>query len=155
MGKYSLAAKLSDELGGTIDDGLRWVDEIGSETAAKTADEAAEGGSSVIGDWWKPATAVGGVGSGAALAWRQQDIMKAEKIASQQEDYASAAKSIMESDMSPRAKKEMLKQLNNNSPSTQNAGKSGDGGLFDDPMMIVVGLVILAFVLRYTLGSDA
>ena len=74
MGKFSLATKLSDELGVSFAKASRFVDDVGLPTAKATLDEAIAAGSRTVSDWWKPATVSGVLVGGGALAWRQQDL---------------------------------------------------------------------------------
>lgn len=157
MGKFQLATSLADELGTSVGKASRFIDEVGAPAARDTLDEAAEGASRTVENWWKPAAVGGGLIGGGGLAWRQQNIEQAEAIASQQQDYSEAIRSIMESDLSPEQKRQMVQGLNDNAP----AGNGGDGGdgddgglLGNDLQITLVMLVVLAFAFRYTLGDD-
>lgn len=161
MGKLSLATKLADELGSSVDEAMRFVDEVGAPAARNTVDELAGGASRTVENWWKPVAGTGAVVGGGALAWRQQDIMQAKAIASQQQDYSSAVESIMASDLSPEAKRELLQKLNQSSPASgtnpnnQGGNNGGDDGLLGgDTQTTLVLLIVVAFALKYTLGDD-
>ncbi|AAY24956.1 head protein [Haloarcula hispanica virus SH1] len=160
MGKFALASRLADELGSSVDETIRFVDEVGVQPARSMLDEAAQSGSRTVQNWWKPATAVGVVGGGGALAWRQQEIDQARAIANQQKSYTSAAREVMQSDLSPEAKRELVNQLNENGPASgqnKNGGGGDDGGgglLGGDIQTTLVLLIVVAFALRYTLGDD-
>jgi len=159
MSKFSLAASLADELGTSISKASRFIDEVGAPAARNTLDEAAQGASRTVEKWWKPAAAGGGIIGGGALAWRQQDLEQARAISEQEQGYSSAIESIMDSDLPPAKKRELVESLNNNR--TSNDGGSGDGGdsgLFGDGIegtlikLLVVAMVV-GFLLNYA-GSS-
>ncbi|AGC65551.1 head protein [Haloarcula hispanica virus PH1] len=159
MGKFALASRLADELGTSVSKASRFVDEVGAPAARNTIDEAAQAGSRTVSKWWKPTAAVGTIGTGGALAWRQQDLSQARAIADQQQDYTAAVESIMDSDLPPERKREMVDALNQNAPASgenKNGGNDGgDGGLLGgDLQTTLVLLIVVAFALRYTLGDD-
>jgi hypothetical protein len=163
MGKLSLATRLADEIGSSTDEAMRFIDEVGMERARSVVDEAAESASKTVENWWRP-TAIGGtLVGGGALAWRQQDLEQAQALANQQQDYTSAVQAIMESDLPPEKKQEMIDQLLNNAPASggnngnggDDGGDDGGGGLLGtDVQTTIVLLVVLAFAFRYTLGGD-
>lgn len=160
MGKVSLAARLADEIGTTTDEALRFVDEVGAPKVEETIENAASEGSRIVGDWWKPATIGGGVVGGGALYWREQDLERARQIANQQQDYTNALQAIMESDMAPKRKQEMLRQLNKNTPASDGGGDedSGGDGLFGGGLegTLLKGLVVMmvvGFLLNYASSS--
>lgn len=160
MSKLTLAAKLADETGVALTKAKQFVDDVGLETATRSADELTQAGSRTIADWWKPALATGGLVAGGALVWRQQDLQEAEAIASQQQGYSDAWASLMDSGLSPEAKKELAVRLIEQSPASNGGGGDGDGkddtgGLIpDDPAMMVVLVIVLVMVLRYSLGGS-
>lgn len=160
MGKFSLASKLADELGKSTEEAMRFVDEVGAPRARSVLDEAASGASRTVSNWWKPAAATGGIVGGGALAWRQQDLEQARAIANQQQDYTSAVQGIMESDLPPERKQELIDQLNESAPASgtnpnnQGGGGGGGGLLGGDMQTTLILLVVLAFAFRYTLGDD-
>lgn len=158
MGKFALASKLADEIGTSVDEAMRFVDEVGAPAARRTADEAAEGAGKTVSNWWKPAAAGTSLVGGGALVWRQQDLEQAEAIASQQQDYSTAIQSIMESDLPPKRKREMLESLNQNSPASKDNKDDGDGGPFSDLfgggiegtlVKMVVVVMVVGFLLNY------
>ena len=163
MSKLSLAAKLADETGVALTKAKKFVDDVGTKTASRSLDEMTQAGSRTISDWWKPALATGGLVGGGALVWRQQDLQEAEAIASQQQGYSDAWQALMDSGLSPEAKKELAVRLIEQSPaSNDNSGSGGgggdssdDGGLLpDDPATIVILVIVLVMVLRYSLGGS-
>lgn len=165
MASAGIAARMADELGATYDDAARWVDELGGSRAAQVSDEAAQGGSSTVGDWWKPAAAVGGIGGGGALLWRQQDVQKARSLADSQQDYSSAIQSIMEDDsLSSEQKQKFVDQLTSNLPSGEDSDDGGGGPLDRLTEMFDLGgaqttlilVIVVAIVLTQTLdgGGD-
>ena len=159
MSKLSLAAKLADETGVALSKAKKFVDDVGVKTATRSLDEVIEAGSRTISEWWKPALATGGRVGGGALGWRQQDLQEAEAIASQQRDYSDAWASLMDSGLSPEAKKELAVRLIEQSPSSNGDGSKGgeskDGGLLpEDPAALVILVIVLVMVLRYSLGGS-
>jgi len=164
MGKYGLATKLADEIGSSTEEAMRFVDEVGAPAARKTLDETAEGASRTISKWWKPTAAGTGLVGGGALVWRQQDLNQAEAIASQQQDYTSSVQSIMESDLPPERKREMLRALNENAPASGanngggDGGDGGDGGLLGGDIQgtlikLLVVMMVVGFLLNYAGNS--
>ena len=159
MAKLRLARELAEQTGKSLSEARRFVEDVGVPRAQSLVDEAAEAGSRTVQNWWKPTLAGGTLIGGGALAWRQQDLQQARAIAAQQQDYGSAIESIMDSDLPPDKKQEMVDSLINNSPASQQnqGGDGGDGGgglLGGDAQTTIILLVVLAFVMRYTLGSD-
>lgn len=158
MGKAGLAAKIADEVGTTVDDAYKWVDDVGVPKAQSALDDITTRGSKTVEKWWKPATAGGAVVGGTAVAWRQQDVWEAQAIADQQQTYADAFQSIMESDLDPAQKEELVDELRNSSPASgQNSGGGGGGILGNDLQTTLVLIVIVAIVLSQTLdtGGDS
>lgn len=160
MSKFSVAMKLADEAGVSLSKAQRFIDDVGLDTARKAADDAAEAGSRAISSgWWKPAAGVGVIGGGA-LAWRQQDLERAEAIASQAQSYNSALAQIMDSDLSPKAKRELATTLTDTSPGAGgdngSGGGGGGGGLLPGGMQTtIVLLIVLVFGMKFALdGGD-
>jgi len=132
MGKLSVATKLADELGKSVDEAYRFVDEVGVKSAKAAADDVAEAGSRTVSKWWKPAAGVGAIGGGGAIAWRQQNLERAKAIARQEASMSDSVASIMDSDLPPDKKQELLRELLNASPSNNNNDDDGGGGPFSD-----------------------
>ena len=149
MSKLTLATRLADELGVSIQNASQFVDDVGAPTARRALDEAVAAGSRTVSDWWKPVTAGGVLVGGGALAWRQQDLEQARAIAAQQQDYSSALASIMESDLSPEAKRELVVNLSERA--SGDATKSKPGLLGSDIQTTLILLVVLVFVLKFGL----
>jgi hypothetical protein len=163
MGKFSLAARLADEAGTSLSKSKRFVEEVGAPKVERLLDDAAQSGSSTVEKWWKPALGAGAIGGGGALAWRQQELETARSIADQQQGYTEAVTSIMDSDLSPEKKRNLVDSLISNSPSSGSntgggggaGGGDGGGGLLgNDIQTTIVLMVVLAFALRYTLGDE-
>jgi len=160
MGKFALASKLADELGSSVDETMRFVDEVGADAARSTLNEASSAASRTVSKWWKPTAAGTGLVGGGALVWRQQDLQQAQAIASQQQDYTSAVQSIMESDLPPERKKEMLEALEQNAPASgenNGGGDGGDGGgglLGGDMQTTIILVIVMVFVLKFALQGD-
>lgn len=150
MGKFSLATKLSDELGVSFAKASRFVDDVGLSTARATFDEAIAAGSRTVSDLWKPATAGGLIIGGGTLAWRQQDLEQARTIAAQQKEYSSALASIMEADLSPAVKRELVRALRNSVPS-DDSNEPNESLLGGDIQTTIVLLVVLVFALKFGL----
>lgn len=155
MGKYSLVDDLAKALDTSTDKAARWVDDLGANRADEVAQTADEGGQ-VIGDWWKPVAATGGLAGGGALVWRQQDIQRAKAIADQQDDYSTTVEKILASDMTPARKRELIDQINSESPAAGSNKNNDGGGLFGGGGIeqTLILIVVIGLVLRYTLGSD-
>jgi len=161
MGKFSLASRLADEIGSSTDEAMRFVDEVGAPAVRDTLDEAAGSASRTVSKWWKPTAAGTGLVGGGALAWRQQDLNQAQAIASQQQDYTSSVQSIMQSDLPPERKREMLEALNENAPASGSNNGGGDGGggggglLGGDIQTTIILVIFMVFVLKFALdGGD-
>ena len=163
MSKFSLAAKLADEIGTSVSKASRFVDEVGAPAVRSTIDEAAGGASRTVEKWWKPAAAGTGVVGGGALAWRQQDLSKARAIADQQQAYSSAVESLIDSDLPPEKKRELIEELNKSALDTDNDDKNDDGGgpfsdLFGGGIegtliKLLVVMMVVGFLLNYA-GSS-
>lgn len=158
MGKLTLASKLADELGKSTGEAMRFVDDVGVSAARNTLDEAASAGSRTVEKWGKRVLGIGAVGGGGALAWRQQDLSQAKQIASQQQDYSEAVKAIMDSDLPPEKKRELIEQLNKDAPASgQNKDDGGDDGgdnPFKDAQTTIILVIVMIFVLKFALGGD-
>ena len=162
MAAAGLAARLADEIGTTTDDAARWVDELGSSRAARVADGAADEGGQMVGDWWKPAAALGGLGGGGALLWRQQGIEAAKNATDQQQTYSEAVQSIMNSDgLTPEQKQDMLDQILENFPDGDDNGSSDWNplkGLQDalglgSAQSTIILVIVMAIVLQQVLSE--
>jgi hypothetical protein len=159
MGKFSLASRLADEAGVAFSRASQFVDDVGAPAARQTLDSLSSRAGQTVEDWWKPATAVGGVVGGGALVWRQQDLDQAREITEQQQSYGDAVGSIMESDLPPAAKQDLVDSLLNKSPASGGGGGGGGGddggGLLGGGVQTTLVLVIVvAFALKFTLGDD-
>jgi len=158
MSKFSVAMKLADEAGVSLSKSQKFIDDVGLDTARKAADDAAQkAGAMMPGGWWKPAAGAGVVGGGA-LAWRQQDLKQAEAIASQAKSYDSALAEIMDSDLSPQAKRELAQKLTDTSPGAggdNGSGGDGDGGglLPGGMQTTIVLLIVLVFGMKFALDG--
>lgn len=161
MSKLEVAMRLADETGVSLSKAQKFIDDVGLDAARGLADDAVEvGGKTLSSGWWKAGAATGVVGGGA-LAWRQQDLAQAEAIASQAGSYNSALSKIMDSDLSPKAKRELALTLTDTSPgaggsSGGSGGSSGAGGLLPgDAQTTIILLIVLIFGLKFALdGGD-
>jgi polyhydroxyalkanoate synthesis regulator phasin len=160
MGKIKLAKALVSKLGMTFSQALRFIDDVGVSKARKAIDDAAARGGQTVEKWWKPAAGTGVVVGGGTLAWRQQDIERAKQIANQRQSRANALKQIATSQMSAESKKELMRDLVNQSGSDSDGG---DNSGADDPLSNLLGgdlqktvilVLVLAFTLKYSLGAE-
>lgn len=167
MGKFSVASTIASKTGKSLEEAKKFVDDVGVNRAQRVADDLAGGASRTVSKWWKPALAGGGLAGGGALAWRQQDLEQARAIADQQRSYSGAVESIMNSDLPPEKKQELVENLTEESPaSDSNKDDDDDSGgwwkEFTDALPDgvtglqgqVIMIIVLLAVLRYTLGSD-
>lgn len=156
MGKISLATRLADELGVSVQKASRFVDDVGASRARQTVDEVAAQGSKTVAKWLRPATIGAGAIGGGALVWRQQDVAQARALADQQQNYADAVRQVIESDLPPDLKRQMLEDASSAaSTSGGDDGGSGPGGIIpDDPQTLIILIIVMAIVLKTTLGDD-
>lgn len=162
MAKFSLAARLADELGTSVDEAAQFIDDIGEQQARQTVvnvgDEGAAG--TGISNWWKAAGAGGALGAGA-LAWRQQDVQRAEAIAQRQQSYSKAMRSIISSDLPGDLKSEMARDANNAATGGGGGGSGGGGGPLDalgglmgDAQTTLALLVVLVILVTVAGGDE-
>lgn len=174
MSKFTLAAKLADELGVSIAKATRFIDDVGYTRAAKLVDEGAAGADDAGGllgsgvrlpdDWWKAATAGSVVVGGTATAWRYLDVEQAKRIAEQAEaesqkatTVSDAVRLVLEDDsLTPQQRAELLDRfLASTSGATANKNDEGAGGfLGNDVQTLVVLLIVLALVFNYAMEDD-
>lgn len=148
MSKYSLVARLADELGTTADE------------AARLVDDGARG--ETIPTWAKGAAGVGGAAGGGALLWRQQDVWQSEADADRAQSYEEAMNNIIQSDLAPEQKAEMARQAGQAARSSGGGNateQAGDdplgflGDLIESPQTLIV-LVIVLVVVMNAAGGD-
>lgn len=165
MSKLQVAMRLADELGTSVGKARTFVDDVGLDAARGAVDDVAQKGSQTVSNWWRPTVIGGGLAGGGALAWRQQDIAQARQIANQQRSYKSAMQSILESDLPPDAKREMVRNLQNsgnggNGDGGDDSGWSlpwsgdGGGGPFGDLQMLLALVIVAVLVLQYADGGE-
>ena len=127
MSRLTVATRIAEVTGRNISEALRFVKTVGIKKARAAARAAQDGVS-----WKLPALA--GAGGGTALAWREQDVRKAEAIAeaagSNADQSATAAEALAEilkngDDLPPDLVAELVEQLGGEA-----AG--GDGGGDED-----------------------
>lgn len=158
MSSLTLATKLADEFGIALDDAMRFVDDVGPRLGEEAAFLSTRTGK---------ATALAGTAGGGALALRQQDVWQAEAEATESEATAQSLKRIMESDLSPRTKRQATVTLLRDGPSStgqQSGGQqSGGGGLlaglfggggFGGAQTTLALLVVLVLVVSVAGGGD-
>lgn len=154
MSKLELALDLADETGVALAKAMKYIDDVGPEAARGALDDAAELGGKTVSDWWKPAAAAGGVLGGGALLWRHQDVERAKEIADKSQSTSNALHDIMASDLSPEAKQALTNQLLNTNGGGNDQQDDGSNWLPDDPMLLIIGLIVLIFVLKFGLDGD-
>jgi len=154
MSKLSIATRLADELGVGLNKAKRFVEDVGGDRASQVADELGSSGSRSIGDFVRPSTlAVGGIGGGALL-WRQQDVETARALAEQSSSYNDAVRSIVESDLPPELKKELINDATNAAENRNDGGGGPSVDLLDGgPMKMILLIVIVSVVLREAIGG--
>lgn len=153
MSKLSLALKLSDELGVTVAKAQKYIDDVGMDLARKSVDNATSTADNLVSsNWWKVAAGGTAIG-GTAYAFKQAEVEQAKAIAEQNAASGDAIADIMDSDMSPKAKKALVESLLN-STDTGNGGDGGGGLLPGDAQTTIILLIVLVVALRYTLGGD-
>jgi len=162
MGKLTLATRLADDLGTSVAEASRFVDDVGASRARGLIDEASGGGR--VSNWWKAGAGGTAIGGGA-LAWREQDVRRAEAMASQQQSYGDALTTLVEADLPPDVKQSLAASLAEQGAGSAGGGSSGgdggdsqpdDGGLVpDDPQTLIILVIVLVFVLKFALeGGD-
>lgn len=162
MGKLSLATRLADEIGVTVERASRFIDDVGPDEASRFLDEAAQGSDTrkLPSGWWKPTLAVGGTGAalgGGALLWRQQDVERARAIAEQGKNYQDTLEMVVKSDLPPDLKRKLARGAASAAPGGGGGGRGGgDGGVIpDDPATLIVLVIVMAIVLKFALdGGD-
>jgi hypothetical protein len=163
MGKLTLASKLADELAVSTGKAKRAVDDLGADNVRRLLDDVQQNGSSRLPSGWRKGVlataAVSGTAGGGALAWRQQDVWQAEAAARESEaragrseNYAEAMKWIVESDLPADMKREFARGASATARSPSSNGEDG-GVLPDDPVTLIILLIVLALVLKYALES--
>lgn len=156
MSKLSVATRLADEAGVSFSKAQKYIDDVGLDNATRALDEAATGASKTVNKWFKRTAVTGGIATGGALAWRQQDINKAQEIAQQEQSQTDALAEIMDSDLPPEAKRELTQQLLDQRDSNESDGEGFD---LDDMipdmggMQVTLGLVVI-LVLMFQFGGD-
>jgi len=161
MSKLSLASSLADEFGVSFARASKFVDDVGAGSARSSLNNAASYGSRNV----KLALGGGAVAGGGALAWRQQDVSTARSIAQQQQSYSETVASIMESDLPPEVKRQLVEEAGKNAGSSSGGsgggggGDGGDGGggsglLPDNPQVLIILLIVLVFGMKFALDGD-
>jgi len=159
MGSISLAAKLADETGASLAKASKFVDDVSPTKARKVLDDLTSSGSKTLSSGWWKAGAATGVAGGGALAWRQQDIEEAKAIADSNQSQQSAIADIMDSDLSPEAKQQLVDQLLQQQTQPTNDDGGDGGNPFDDllpdmgGMQVTIGLIVV-LALLITLGGE-
>lgn len=165
MSRLQLATRLSKELGTSVQNASRFIKDVGPRTARNVADTAASGVRT-----YKPGkyTAGAGVVGGGYLYWREQDVRKVESMADQAESWNDMTGDVIDSDLPPEVKQQIIEQLLNE------AGGGGDGdddsapnplsflddlfpggGVESTILMVVIVVVVLSWVLNKADGITA
>lgn len=147
MSRIRLARELAAATGRNLTEATRFIRQVGPDTARR----ALRGADTRI-SWRLPA--LGGIGTGGVLVWREQNIREAEAIAETSGNTMEALSEILASDeLTAEQKQKLAESIANQS----GAGGGDDTGLGDllggdlqqTIVMIVVLLVVLGFAVNY------
>lgn len=151
MSKTTLALKLADKAGTTVDDAMQFVDDVGEQTAAKLLD----GDSGKLAEKAKKAgfvTAAGGTAIGG------YDLGKTYLQTQQEQSDASIVADIMNDDsLSAEEKRKLVEEAFVEDDESNSGGgpfNLGGGGLFSNPAVLLVLIIVVAIVLSQTLGDS-
>lgn len=156
MGKLKLAKRVADEFDTSIQKAGRFIDDVGPKKAEEALDTAKDAGRSFP---WKKATAgltVGSIGGGA-LYWREQDVRKAEAIADSSESYESAVSDIIDSDLPPDLKRDLINRSADVAEQDQDDDGDGEKGPIErlkqmiedaDPIMLLIGTAVVLVIVN-------
>lgn len=154
MSRIRLAKEIAEQTGKSVTDALRYIREVGPRKARASLRTAKEGGKR----YWKPTAIVGGV-YGGAYYWREQNIRKAEHLAETAESDQEALESLIDSDLPPEAKRDLIDQWVD-----EGVSDSGDDdgpldglldGLMDDVVTMVVVVMVVGAILNYALSQTS
>lgn len=156
MAYSTLALRLSDELAVSLSKATRLIDDVGYTRASRLLDDVASTGTKTLSSWWKPALLTGGVVTvgGGTLYYREQDVERMKAIAEQSQSQEDTVRSIIESDLSPEARRALVEMY------MRQTGAGGDdsggaGGLLgNDTQTTLVLIVVVALVLKFALDDD-
>lgn len=166
MGKISLAVKLADEIGVSVAKASRFIDDVGPKAARSMVDDAAKKGSKFLGSSVTKTAVLGGAVGSGALVFNEQETEQTKNNAEAAAAAAAAADSrseaiqaIIESDLPPDVKQQMLKNYTESANKDNDGGNDNDGNgadsiIPDNPQTLIILLIVLAFAFRYTLGGD-
>jgi len=166
MSKLSIATRLADEIGVSISKARRFVDDVGSDAATRSLDELASGADDGLTATQKAALTGGGVVTAGGLLYRQQSIWSDQAIsdkeaadAEQAETYSDALQVLLESDLPADQRRQLITDLNErrnkDAENDKSEEKANDSGLLgSEVQMTLVLLIVVAFALKFTLGSD-
>lgn len=161
--------KLADELNVSVAKALRFIDDVGFTKASRLVDEAARAGDDagllsrrLPTEWWKPAAAVGTIGTGGVVGYKYLSLQQAEAVAdaassdSDRADTAAAAvRTVLDrDDLTPKQKKEMIDRILGVMADSNDKRAGGGGLLGGDVQMLVVLLIVLALVFNYAMEDN-
>jgi hypothetical protein len=135
MGHTKLARELAEQTGSNIRRAATFVDDVGPKQARRLLDTAEDSIPLKV-----PATA--GIGTAGVLAFRQQDVEKAQAEAREAESEQLAARDLIEdSSLTPEQKGELLDQLVGDGSPGPDDDNSEDSGFspFDDLSELFAG----------------
>jgi hypothetical protein len=150
MSKFKLAKRLVDSTGVSFSKASRFIDDVGVSDANRLIDDTVQAGQDTVARWWKPAAGAGAIAGGGALAWRQQDVAVARSLAEREQSRSDAVKDLIDSDLPPELKKELLNQLADEADDDPGASNP-----FDNLPLMIGGVVALLFVLNYATTAGA
>jgi hypothetical protein len=151
---------MADEIGVSAGKAKQFIDDVGIEDAQKFVDEAASESTRIVPKGFaKPALVTLGTGTvagGGLLAYREQDVRRAEAIANQRKQYSESLGQIIEADLPPDVTRQLAAGAARSSRSVTSPNSlSDDGGIIpDDPVVLIVSVIVLVLVLRYVLDDS-
>lgn len=155
MAYGTLAVKLAKSLDVPLSKASQFVDDVGASRARQMVEDVSEGASRTVGNWWKPGL-VGGTVIGGGYALREQDVRRMRQIAEKSQSQEETVRSIVESDMSPEARKKLLDMYLSNAGGSGGSGSGSGGsggGLLNDVMGDATSMIVLLIVLVVVLNE--
>ncbi|APW99407.1 hypothetical protein CHINAEXTREME_17240 [Halobiforma lacisalsi AJ5] len=165
MSRIRLGTKVAEQFGTSVQKGIRFVDDAGPRAARRvldTSSDAARGTARWLQSPGGKATAFAGTIGAGGYAWREQDVREAEALAERSENYNEVLQEIIESDLPPEMKKEMAEEATE-AEAGGNSGSVNDGdgpleaiglgNLSEDPVMLLVTIVVLVVILQQVLDE--
>lgn len=161
MSRLRLATQLADQVGTSVQNAIRFVDDVGPQVARNVRDTASDAGRGTA-RWLQStggkASVFAGTLAGGGYAWREQDVRTAESLAERSDNYQEVVTEIMESDLDPELKKELVEDATE--AEAGGGGSDDDDGddslipddltdlIPDDPLTMIAVVIVLAIVLQ-------